>query len=111
MRALTSIVAAGLLAGCTTATWHRADTDETQVRRDLRGCEAVAARRYNEQRPQAEVAAAEATQAEQPDDEAASYTLALDTGALNTEMARQTEMNRLVRECMLALGYEPLAPD
>ncbi len=111
MRAFLTILAAGLLTGCTTATWYKSGADETQVRGDLRGCEAVAARRYSEQLPQTEVATAEAAPAEQPDDEAASYSMALDTGALNTELARQTEMSRLVRECMLALGYEPLTAD
>lgn len=86
---------AGLLAGCATANWYQAGADEAQVRRDLRGCEAVAARRYHERLPRAEVAATEATPAQRPDD----------------ELGRQTEINRLVRECMLALGYEPLAAD
>lgn len=113
MRSLIPILAASLLAaGCATAaTWHRAGTDESQVRRDLRGCEATAARRYNEQLSGSEAATALATPTETPDDEAASYSIALNTEALNAELARQSQTSSLVRECMLALGYEPMAAD
>lgn len=100
-----------LLSGCTSVSWVRPGTDEAQVRRDLSGCEVVAAGRYQQQQPQQQVASAAATEPEQRDDEAASYSIALDTEAITRNLERQAEIDRLVRECMLALGYEPVVDD